>query len=469
MTALLAVAAGLRLWSAGRTRLWFDEIYTLWIARLPVGELLARVAGDIHPPLHYLLVHAWRLLGGEGDLWIRSLSVATGVATVAVLVGAGRDLFSRRVGWFAAALLALHRSHIAFSGESRSFALLFLLLTLALWMAWRWIEHGRPRDGVLYVLAAAAALYTHYLSGFVLAFIGAWGLLALVRKPRRLAAWIGLHVGVAVLFAPQLPTLLIQAQRLRADHWVKDPNAGTLTNFVRQLSFGAVWLIPVMLGLALVPLSRVPQRRAASLVWSMSLVPVVVLWAASMAGAGLFLERYMGFALPSFCLLVAAGIAAIPARPARRTVALLLFALAARSTFLREPQQEAIALDNAADWMRVHVAPGDTVVHADAHSLVFARHYLDDAGRHVLLATTRALPYYEGNLIIPDEWRVSLATVHGLAESGRPWWGVHERYGFECAQEGADSLATLAHGGVDSIGRVTLWSGQARKAEASSH
>jgi mannosyltransferase len=462
MLALLVAAVALRLWSAGRTHLWFDEIYTVWIARLPVGELLGKVAGDIHPPLHYLLVRAWRLLGGEGDLWIRSLSVVAGVGTVAVLVGAGRDTFGRRAGWTAAALLALHRSHIAFSGESRSFALLFLLLTTAVWLAWRWIEHGRTRDAALYVVVAAAALYTHYLSGAVLAFLGAWGLVALVRTPRRIAAWIGLHVGVALLFAPQLPTLYVQTHRLGADRWVKDPTAGALLNFVRQLSLGAVWLIPPLVGLALVPLFRASQRRAASLLWFTSLVPVSVLWAMSMAGAGLFVERYMMFALPAFCLLVAAGLDAIASRPARAAIALGLLALAARGTFLAEPQAEATSLVRAEAWLGAHVAPGDTVVHADSHSFLFARHYALDAGRHVLLAGAGPLPYYEGELLIPEGWRVSPAAVRRLAASGRPWWGMHERYGFPGAQPGADSLAALAAGGADSLGRVTLWTGRSR-------
>ena len=41
MVAILAVAIWLRLHEATRTRLWFDEIYTLWVARLHFSELLA--------------------------------------------------------------------------------------------------------------------------------------------------------------------------------------------------------------------------------------------------------------------------------------------------------------------------------------------------------------------------------------------------------------------------------------------
>ncbi len=461
LAALLAVAAGGRLWIARGTHLWFDELYTLEVARRPLPELLHIVAADIHPPLHFLLVAAWRALGGEGDLWIRSLSILTGVAGVALLVPAGRDLFSRRVGWLAAALLALHPAHAAFSQESRAFALLFGLLALATWTAWRWLERGRPADAVAYVLAAEAAVWTHYLAAVVLAFTAAWGVLALRREPGRIRAWLGLHLSAALLFAPQLPTALVQLARLRADHWVKDATAATLLNFVRQLAMGPLVLVPVLLALAALPLLRRAERRAASLLWCTSLLPVAVLWALSMAHAGLFLERYMFFALPSFALLVAAGVAGLPGRwvPAAATVVLL--AWAAHALSLHGPQPEATALERADRWLAPRVAPGELVVHADAHSLLYARHYPDDPGTHVLLVTAPRLPYYEGEEVIPASWRITPARFAAEVASGRRWWGLHERYGWAGAEPATDLLRRAARGDSIRLDRVFLWAGTA--------
>jgi uncharacterized membrane protein len=456
---ILAVALGARLWLAHSTHLWFDELYTLWIARLPFADLLRAVAGDIHPPLHYALEWAWRRLGGDGDLWIKSLSVVTGLANVALMYALGRDLFGRREGVLAAALLAVHPAHVAFSQEGRSYALLFLALTFATWRGWRWLEAGRRADGVAYAVAAAVALYTHYLAAPVLAFVAVAGVVALGRTPGRLVAWIGWHAVAALLFAPQVPTVLLQLQRLNGDHWVKPPTLGALFNVIRLLSLGPKYLVPPLALAALLPLLRARQRPAAAFLWMTSLVPMLVLWGLAMRGAGVFVERYMFFTLPAWCVLIAAGIVGLPLWPLRAGAALVVLASALRALLLREPQVEARHLTEVERWLSPRVAAGDVVVHADAHSLVFARHYALDAGRHVLLLATPRLPYYEGDLIIPSAWRVDTAFVDSLARGGTRWWAVSYRAGYAGSDVAAARLARAARDTALALPRATVWRG----------
>jgi 4-amino-4-deoxy-L-arabinose transferase-like glycosyltransferase len=132
-------------------------------------------------------------------------------------------MFGGPAALIAMAFLALHRTHIAFSIESRSYALLMLALTVALWAGWRWIEAGRRAHAITFVVAAAAALYTHYLAGVALGLAALAGLS--LAGPRR-RGWILLHVAVAVLFAPQVPVLAAQAARLGGDTWVPQPGFG---------------------------------------------------------------------------------------------------------------------------------------------------------------------------------------------------------------------------------------------------
>src|SRR4030095_10607832 len=149
-------------------------------------------------PLHFLLVKAWRAIGGEGSLWIKSLSVVFGLGLVAMTVGAGRALFGRFAGWVAGALLAVHATHVYVSQEARCYALLWVWVLGATWMAWRWIESRRAWDAAGLVAFATLGIYTHYLAGLVFAFLGLWGLIVTWRRsPSPAVVWIALFAVVA--------------------------------------------------------------------------------------------------------------------------------------------------------------------------------------------------------------------------------------------------------------------------------
>jgi len=79
------VAFALRTYLLGATNLWWDEAYSVWLARRPLTELLRTTAFDVHPPLYYVLLRGWMELAGDSEFSLRYLSVAGGVLTVVLL------------------------------------------------------------------------------------------------------------------------------------------------------------------------------------------------------------------------------------------------------------------------------------------------------------------------------------------------------------------------------------------------
>ena len=456
----LAVGIALRVREALLTPLWFDEIYTLWMARLSPHAILAALLGDVHPPLHALAVWAWRSIGGEGDLWIKTLSIVPGIATLGATYGLARDTFGRRAALLGMALLAIHPRHVYFSQESRPYALLWLFLTLTVWMAWRWHQRGhRAWDAVAYVASATLALYTHYFAGFVLAFVGAWGLAVSFRDPRRAFGWIALNVAVAVLFVPQLKVLLEQFRHLEGDHWMRRPSVYELYEVMRQLAFHARYLVLPLTGLAVLPLLRPGQRRPALLLWIVSALPVMLSWGLSREGAHLFLTKYMLFTLPAWCTLLAAGVAGFRKRELRGALAAGMLLFEARAMAFHEPLHESVDMARIASYMRTQVHPGDVVLHAETHSLLYFRHYHPDGARHVILLTEGRLPYYEGPEFIPRSWRVSPADLAALRARGTRWWGIWAHVG----GRDVSPAAALFENGSDAFpkrfGIIQLWHG----------
>ena len=65
------------------TRTWYDENFSILLARLPIPRLLAATAGDVHPPLWYLL--CWPLAHIPGiPAWavVRVPAVLASIATL---------------------------------------------------------------------------------------------------------------------------------------------------------------------------------------------------------------------------------------------------------------------------------------------------------------------------------------------------------------------------------------------------
>lgn len=459
--AIVLAGLALRIFEAGRAPMWFDEIYTTWAARGGFAKVLAIMARDVHPPLHTLLVSAWVSLGGESTAWLRTLSVLFGLATIVAVFLLARAAFGRRAGLVAAALLAFHPVHTYFSQESRVYALLWLELAVAWWFAWRWFDGRRARDGWGYVVVATLALYTHYLSGLVLAFTAAGGLALCLTEPgtrrndestgrkdgpgghpsegwvRRALEWAGLHVAIAVLFAPQVTMFVAQNSRLASGHWIAPADARDLRDWVRHMAADAVVLIPVFAAFGALAFARPQYRRqSAFLVWSAA-GPVLFAWWLGSRGAHVFSARYMYFALPPLLAVAAGGFDLVAdwgrvrpglARFAPWALLAAILALQMRDVVWSRPPDEAEALDRASRWLRWEVRTGDVVYCADTHALLFLAHYAPTLTVR-LVWFDRDLPYFEGGLVIPDSLRCRPEDFLAAASRDSHWWGVRVRQG----------------------------------------
>ena len=456
---ILLAGAAFRFREARLTPLWFDEIFTLWMTRLPAGTMLERLSHDIHPPLMSLLLWAWRRLGGEHVLWLKTLPILIGLVTVVVLYFAVRDWFGERAGLVAAALLSLHGTHVYFSQELRSYSLLILAVLLMTWSAWRWMQSGSRRDGAFYVASAALALYTHYLGGVVLALIGLWGAFVLRDQRRRLVDWMLWNGGVALAFVPQFPTFLYQLG-LSGDHWMMRPKLEDLENLIRKVAFSALYIVPVVGLVALLPLVRPRARNAAALVWWVLVAPVAVAFFLTWGGvANLFVERYMYFVIPLFCALLAQGLLGTQYRRLAMAASVMMILFAGRQAVLKKPYAEAVVLDRAVRGFEHALRPGDVVFCADSHSLFVLENRHPAADARVLM-TSPELPYYEGAAFIGDSMRATPAELESAARAGRRWWGVRTRHGGVSSTRAAALMDSLALGGSQQEQMVTVWAGR---------
>lgn len=134
LIALLFVAA--RVAVAFARDPFFDEIFTLWMARRPFGAIVPSLLEDSGPPLYYFLAR----FDSVGVL--RAISFLAAAVPFAILLAQKRLV--------AAALLAVYPPAVLFAVDARPYALCAALVGVGLLI---------PRSRFIAFLAAA---YTHY-------------------------------------------------------------------------------------------------------------------------------------------------------------------------------------------------------------------------------------------------------------------------------------------------------------------
>jgi mannosyltransferase len=328
---VLLVALGVRLYRLDAKSLWFDELISWGIASEGILEVLDSMpAFGGNNGLYYFLLGVWvQLFPALSESVLRFPSVVFGVAGVWALYALGSELFDRRVGLAAAALLAVNPFQVAWSQDARGYSLWMLLATLSFLALARVGQVGATRTRwAAYATWTVLSCFAHLYMGFVLMAQAFYALVA-TRLWRRRAVML-VALAIVLLIAPLvywsatrysgqldgLPALRWkQAQELAALFSGDDPLLllvlGSLVAFGLTLSLWRSW--------------RDTRERAAVLLvlcWGV-LTPLIVA-ALSEAWMGLYLGRYLAAIQPPLVLLAGLGLARL--RPT--SLAVVVYALA---------------------------------------------------------------------------------------------------------------------------------------------
>jgi tetratricopeptide (TPR) repeat protein len=206
---IILLAFALNLHALAADSFWGDEIFTAIFAGQAPTEVIRWTAGDIHPPLYYLLGGAFtRLtipLGLNQEpspisdwLW-RFPSTLAVVLAVAVTYRLAFHLtdpvdfrspfpLSRPVAISAALLLAVAPIAIKYGQEARMHALFMLLSGLSTWLFFRAMaQPHRWSRWLAFAVATTANIYTMYFGFLILAAQAGYLLFAFIKSQTRRA------------------------------------------------------------------------------------------------------------------------------------------------------------------------------------------------------------------------------------------------------------------------------------------
>jgi len=261
---------------------WIDEGISVGIAHEHWTSIPHLLRQDGSPPLYYMLLAIWVRLFGDSEAATHTLSLVFGLACVPVAYFATRAVFGRTAALAATVIAALDPFLTYYAQETRMYELEALLSLVVAWSYVEGILRGKRAWTPVFVVATVLLAYSHNWGLFLCVGLAA-ATLAFARDRLRLFAIAA--GGVAVLYAPWVPTLLSQARHTGAP-WSTRPSVHDLFLSAGTVIGGdAPYVALVLVGGAalgaLVVHQRTQERREIAALLTVVGVTVVVAFISS--------------------------------------------------------------------------------------------------------------------------------------------------------------------------------------------
>jgi mannosyltransferase len=377
---LLAGATALRLAGLTSKPFWFDECFSVEVARIDWRNFLHLLWWrEANMTLYYLLLRAW-LHFGQSEFYIRSLSVVIAVATIPTIYWLARLLYSERVALIAAALFTFNAYNVRYAQEARSYALFLLLATISSGFLIAWLREPGGRNRLGYILSSVLAVYAHFYAWLLV--VTHWLVLSRLGSPDLgpghdwAAASKQMRRAWKIIGVASLPLLVFVAKTGAGPiRWIQRPGLHDVLEFFEHLAGSESWPLFVFYGAAcIVAIAPVGRRLWARdrnwetwrvqflIVWL--LFPVVLTVLLSVARP-VFLGRYMIFCLPPLVILAAAGLARLRQSWMLAAALTILLFLSLRGVFFvygHDFDDERDGSGAASNFILDHTQPGDGAI-----------------------------------------------------------------------------------------------------------
>lgn len=396
--ALTLAALALRLYQLGYSDLTFDESASIFIARMPLAEMLPYLlrAFHEHPPGYYVLLAGWLQLVGDSEVALRWLSVFIGTLSIPLMYQLGRAVLSERAGWLAALILTVTPVHIFFSQNARMYALIGALALASWWLVLRLQQTDRRRYWLALAAGCFFGLTTHYYMGLVIASQAVY--LALTwRQNKRLLMkwllWLGLPLGAAALYALLSPGVMSTLRAMFKAGLGTGVTVGSLRALAADLVFGPhgnlginVWSIVLAavglgVGLALRGRSGTPRWLGVLLACAIG-VPLALVCLAPEALAARYVLFIIFPMILALVIVIEWPLSWAAQRRRRRPLlaamsALMFIALMALNVSRLPNHYTALNSDygRTVRFVRAHYRPGDGVIFHGPWQVIMQHYY----------------------------------------------------------------------------------------------
>ena len=310
------------------TSLWGDESFTAVAVSKNFFKMLSIVAKDTAPPLYYISLFIWTRIFGSSEVAIRSLSVLLYLGTIFIVFKIAKKVWNKKTAFLAALLTLANPFLFPFAFEGRMYAILVFFVALSFYYFiignYRRLKSANTSSMEWgYILASAAALYSHHYAVFALVFQFFWRLVEAIQTkrpglPKRPGLYwfksLKPYLFIGLLYLPWLYPLYKQVTMVSTGFWLGKPKAKDVLNLIFNYIRGSDLLFKwqkyyplIASGLILFFKNWKDKIKVNLILLGWVLMPIILAFILSQGKTSIFYDRYLIFIIPAIMLLLASG------------------------------------------------------------------------------------------------------------------------------------------------------------------
>ncbi len=347
---------------------WIDEGISVGVAHHDWWSIPHVLRQDGSPPAYYMLLGLWIRAFGDSERATHALSLLFALASIPLAYAAGRSVFDRLTGLVAAVLVAFTPYLTYYGQETRMYAFEGFLSLLAVLAYVNGVLRERRGWAILLVPTLALMAYAH---NWALFFCLALAVATVLYGREHLRTFGLVALGVALLYAPWLPTLLTQAKHTGAP-WSTKPSFHELFLAPGTVVGGdASFVALVVTAAAVLAVSAGRTERVLAVLFG---VTVLAAWLTSQISPA-WTPRYFAVVLGPAVLLAATAIVR-----ARRLglVALVVVLFLWWGFSVKDDKENAKEITAR---LAPSLRPGELVISTHPEQVPVLRYYLGDGPR----------------------------------------------------------------------------------------
>lgn len=242
------------------SNLWFDESYSVGLARHTFGEIWSIGGHDVHPILYYWMLRIVYLITGGTIMAYRIFSVIP----IAIMIILGythiRKDFGEKTGFIFSFLSAFLPEMAQYAIEVRMYSWAILAVTILAIYAYRLTKEDNTKNWIIFGLSSLASIYLHYYGLMAAGLINVFLLIYLIVKRRKKGIIFIISFGIlqGLAYLPWLVNFATQLSNVSSGYWIgfsfpKTPMellSSQLAGYVKTSDYTGL-LVPTVLALEL--------------------------------------------------------------------------------------------------------------------------------------------------------------------------------------------------------------------------